>query len=190
MPDILQTIFQRRSVRRFTDKAVAPELICHLLEAAMAAPTACNSQPWEFIVINEPEMVERVRAVMRFASYPVPCYILVCGNPQIANSSAAKHYWIQDCSAAMENLLLAAVGLGLGAVWAGIYPMPGIEKPIRALLNIPDHVIPLGMALVGYPAEGARPAPRTQYQEHRVHWQIYEPKKIRAKLKNAKHADG
>lgn len=175
MTDILQTIFQRRSVRRFTDQPVALELIRQLLEAAMSAPTACNSQPWEFIVINEPEMVAKVQSVMRYASYTVPCYILVCGNPEITHNNCAEHYWIQDCSAAMENLLLAAVGLGLGAVWAGVYPMPGTEKPIRALLNIPEHVIPLGMALVGYPAEGALPAPRTQYSEQRVHWQIYEP---------------
>jgi len=186
MSDILQLIKQRRSVRRFEDRPLPPDLIHCLLEAAMAAPSACNSQPWEFVVATEPEMLNQVRGKLQFARYNAPCAILVCGSPEIANNSVARHFWVQDCCAAMENMLIAAAGLGLGAVWIGIYPMPSYMKPVREIFNLPETVFPLGIALVGYPAPGAVPHPRTQYNEHRVHWQIYAPKKPRAKIKNAK----
>lgn len=187
MADILETIFKRRSVRRFLDRPLEPEVITCLLQAAMAAPTACNSQPWEFIVVTEAELLDRMREKMVFARYNAPCAIVVCGSPHLANNTAARHYWVQDCSAAMENLLIAAAGMGLGAVWIGVHPHATNEKNIRELFNIPPEVTPLGIALAGYPAEGAVPPPRTQYDEHRVHWQLYAPKKPRAKIKNAKY---
>ncbi len=183
----MDIIYKRRSVRSFTGDPLDTALIRKLLEAAMAAPNACNSQPWEFIVVTDPEMLEKTRATLRFARYNAPCAIVVCGNPDIANNSAAKQYWVQDCSAAMENLLIAAAGLDLGAVWIGVYPLPSVIKPVRELFNIPEHVFPLGVAMVGHPAEGAVPAPRTQYNEHRVYWQMYEPRKPKAKIKNAKY---
>lgn len=186
---IIDIILSRRSVRRFADRPLEPELIRCLLEAAMAAPNACNSQPWEFVVATEPEVLAKIRTTMRFSNYNAPCAILICGNPGIANNSAAKHFWVQDCSAAMENLLVAAAGMGLGGVWIGVYPMPSVIKPVRELFNLPEPVTPLGIAMVGHPAEGAVPHPRTQYDDHRVHWQIYEPKKPRAKIKNAKYKD-
>ncbi len=189
MPDILEIILKRRSVRCFTGQPVEPELIRKLLEAAMAAPNACNSQPWEFIVVTDGEMLDRMRGKLLFARYNAPCAIVVLGNPEIANSSAAKYYWQQDCSAAMENILIAAAGLDLGAVWIGVYPLPSVIKPVREVFNIPEQVFPLGIALVGHPAEGAVPQPRTQYNEHRIHWQMYEPRKPKAKIKNAKHLE-
>lgn len=185
----MQIIKQRRSVRRFEDRPLDPELIHCLLEAAMAAPTACNSQPWEFVVVTEPEMLDKMRGKLLFARYNAPCAILVCGCVDIANNSVARFYWVQDCSAAMENMLIAAAGLGLGAVWIGVYPMPAYVKSVREIFNLPEKVTPLGIALVGHPAPGAVPRPRTQYDEHRVHWQIYEPKKPRAKIKNAKRLE-
>lgn len=187
MTGIMDIIFSRRSVRSFQARPLEPETIQRLLEAAMAAPTACNSQPWEFIVVTEPEGMERLRGQMLFARYNAPCAIVVCGNLEIANNSVARHYWVQDCCAALENLLIAAAGLGLGAVWIGIYPLPSNVEKVRALFNIPAAATPLGMAMVGYPAEGALAQPRTQYDPHRVHWQIYEPKKPHAKKKNAKY---
>ncbi len=189
MPDIMDIIFSRRSVRSYQDRPLESELIHKLLEAAMAAPTACNSQPWEFVVVSEPEGMDALRQRLQFARYNAPCAIAVCGNTEIANSSAAKHYWAQDCAAAMENILIAAAGLGLGAVWIGVYPMPSVIKPVREVLNLPEAVVPLGIAFVGHPAEGAIPHPRTQYNDYRVHWQIYEPRKPKAKIKNAKYLD-
>lgn len=189
MSEILDIIFKRRSVRRFLDRPLEPEMITCLLQAAMAAPTACNSQPWEFIVVTEPDMLDKMRDKMQFARYNAPCAVVVCGSPHLANNSAARHFWVQDCSAAMENLLIAAAGLGLGAVWIGVHPLPSNENRIRPLFNIPAQVTPLGIAMVGYPAEDAVPRPRTQFDEHRVHWQVYEPKKPRRKIKNAKYLD-
>jgi nitroreductase len=186
MTDIVDIIMTRRSVRQYQDRPLEEATIRRLLEAAMSAPTACNSQPWEFVVVTEPETLEKLRGKLQFARYNAPCAIAVCGNVDIGHNSAAKRFWEQDCSAAMENILVAAAGLQLGAVWIGVHPMPSVIKPVQEILNIPAAVIPLGLAYVGYPAEGAVPPPRTQYEEHRVHWQIYEPRKPRAKKKNAK----
>lgn len=187
MTDILNTLMKRRSVRCFAERPVEPEIIRKLLEAAMAAPTACNSQPWEFIAVTDAEVLDQVRGRLRSADYNAPAAIVVLGNIQIANNSAGKHFWVQDCSAAMENILIAAAGMDLGAVWIGVYPLPATIKPVKEIFNIPEAVTPLGIALFGYPAEGAVPPPRTKYLEHRVHWQIYEPRKRKAKIKNAKY---
>ncbi len=149
----------------------------------MAAPSACNSQPWEFIVVTDPARLEQLRGKLLNGRYNAPAAIIVCGNVQAAHvPSEAERFWVQDCSAAMENMLLAATGLGLGSVWIGIYPMPSLIRPVREILNLPDHVTPLGMAYIGYPAEEKKP--RTQYDEHRVYWEEYEPRKRRAKIKN------
>jgi nitroreductase len=151
----------------------------------MAAPTAANSQPWEFIVVTEPERMERLHQRLYAGHYNSPAAIVVCGNPEIANNSAGRQYWVQDCSAAVENMLIAAVGLGLGTVWIGVYPLPSVMKPVREILSIPETVFPLAVVYVGYPFE-EKPA-RTQYNEHRVYWQQYEARKRQAKVKNAKY---
>lgn len=184
MNPTLETIFRRRSIRRYADKPVDNETITLLLQAAMAAPSAVNSQPWEFIVITDPEMLAMVRSKLPFARHNAPAGIVVLGSPERANNSAGRMFWEQDCSAAMENMLIAAVGLGLGAVWVGIHPVAPFVKGVREALDIPEGVIPLGMMHVGYPAE-EKPA-RTQYKEYKVYWQKYEKRKRRAKIKNAK----
>lgn len=185
---VLNAIFSRRSIRKFTDQPVDRETVKILLEAGMAAPTATNSQPWEFIVVDEPEQISRVRTVMPLARYNAPLWIVVCGNPGIGgHATAARMFWVQDCSAAIENILIAAVGLGLGAVWCGIHPVGTLVKLVKGVMNIPDGVTPLGLIEIGYPAEEKES--RTQYLEHRVHWQEYESKKKRAKVKNEKKLD-
>ncbi|MDO8970256.1 MAG: nitroreductase family protein, partial [Saprospiraceae bacterium] len=110
--------------------------------------------------------------------YNTPSAIVVCGNPSLSNNSAGKMYWVQDCSAALENILIAAAGMDLGTVWIGIYPLESRVDAVRKVLNIPDSVTPLGAVYVGYPAE--QKVPRTQYEEHRVHWQVYEERKQQA----------
>ena len=182
---ILETIFSRRSIRLYTGQPVEPEKLLQLLQAAMAAPNACNSQPWEFVVVTEPEVMDQLRSRLYSGHYNAPAAIVVCGNLQIANNSAAKYYWVQDCSAATENILIAAAGLGLGTVWIGVYPLPSVIKPVSEVLNIPENVIPLCVIYVGYPA--VNPPARTQYDERRVYWQKYAPRKKRARVKNAKY---
>lgn len=185
MNSLLEMILRRRSIRCFTSQPVERESLELLLQAAMAAPNACNSQPWEFVVITEPETLDRLRSKLLFARYNAAAVIAVCGNPKIANNSAARHYWVQDCSAATQNILLAAVALGLGAVWIGVYPLPGVIKPVSEMLGLPEHVTPLALVYLGHPAED-KPA-RTQYDENRVHWECYQPRKPKAKKKRAKY---
>jgi nitroreductase len=151
----------------------------------MAAPTAANAQPWEFVVVDEPERLALLKGSLPFGKYNAPSAIVVCGNPSRSNNSAGEMYWVQDCSAAVENILIAAAGMDLGSVWIGVYPGKSRVDAVRKVLNIPDSVTPLGAVYVGYPAE--QKDPRTQYDEYRVHWQIYEERKRRAKLKDAKH---
>ena len=184
MPEVIDIILSRRSIRQFTAEPVEQETLILLLEAAMSAPTACNSQPWEFIVVTDPETLAEIREKFLFARYNAPAAIVVCGNIGIANNSAGRAHWIQDCSAATENILIAAAGMGLGAVWIGVYPYSSKIKPVSDVLGIPENVTPLSMVYVGYPAEAKEP--RTQYDEHRVYWQCYEPRKRKRKIKNAK----
>ena len=120
MSDIMDHVLQRRSIRRYTEQEVERDLLEKLLQAAMAAPTACNSQPCEFVVVTDREVLARLQARVPFSRYNPPAMIVVCGNPGIANNSAAQHYWIQDCCAATENILIAAAGLGLGAAGFGV----------------------------------------------------------------------
>ena len=185
MPEIIDTIMSRRSIRQFTPEPVDPETLMLLLKAAMAAPTACNSQPWEFIVVTEPDRLGCIREKFLFARYNAPAAIVVCANVGIAHNSAARDHWVMDCSAATENILIAAAGMGLGAVWIGVYPYQSRIKILAELLGIPEAVTPLSMVYVGHPAELKEP--RTQYDEHRVYWQCYEPRKRKTKIKNAKY---
>ena len=171
MSDLIENIFRRRSIRVYQDNAVARETITQLLKAAMAAPTACNSQPWEFVVVTEPALLRRLRKNHRTADYNAPTAIVVCGNLSLATSAAAKRFWVQDCSAATENILLAAVALGLGSVWIGLHPLNSLQRRVAEVLGLPENVTPLAMVYVGYPAE-EKPA-RTQYNPTRVHYNRY-----------------
>lgn len=181
MPEIIDI----RSIRQFTPEPLDRETLIFLLKVAMSAPTACNSQPWEFVVVTEPDVLAHTRDKFLFARYNAPAAIVVCGNVGIAHNSAAGKHWVQDCSAAMENILIAAAGMGLGAVWIGVYPYPSKIKPLAQALGIPENDTPLGMVYVGHPAEVKEP--RTQYDEHRVYWQYYQPRKRNLKIRNAKY---
>ncbi len=184
MNPTLETIFRRRSIRKFTDRPVDDETLTLLLQAGMAAPSAMNSQPWEFVVVTDPQVLARMRARLPFAHHNAPAWIVVLGSPERAHNTAGRLFWEQDCSAAMENMLIAAVGLGLGAVWVGIHPIAPFVRAVRRSLDIPEEVTPLGMMHVGHPAE-EKPA-RTQYDDYKVYGQRYEKRKRRAKIKNAK----
>jgi len=168
----LDPIFQRRSIRVYTEKPVEPEKLDLLLKAAMAAPSAMNCKPWEFVVITDPEKLALFRKRLIFGNRNAPAAILVCGNPSLSVNPAARLFWVQDCSLAGENILIAASGLGLGTVWVGVHPVAEFIRVVRDITGLPKHVTPLGLIYVGYPAEG-KPA-RTQYDQKRVHWQKYQ----------------
>lgn len=163
----MNAILSRRSIRKYTDQPISEEIIKELLEAAMSAPSAGNEQPWHFIVINDHQLLD---AIPKFHPYShmlkeAPVAILLCGDETLEKF---KGYWVQDCSAATENILIAVEEKGLGAVWLGIYPEEERVKGIRELLNIPKHIIPFSLIPVGYPAEDKTPANR--YDPARIHY--------------------
>jgi nitroreductase len=183
--NLINSIFKRRSIRNYIDREVEKEKLILLLKTAMAAPTSANSQPWEFVVVTDKEKLNELRKTLLAGQYNATVAIIVCGNMQLAFANKDKEIWTQDCSAAIENMLIAAVELGLGSVWIGLYPTLSKCKPVCKLLNIPDHVIPMSVVYFGYPAEHKEP--RTQYNEKRIYWQEYEPKrKHRTRPKNMK----
>jgi len=171
----IETIYRRRSVRHFKDTPVEQDKILTMLKAAMAAPTAANCQPWEFIVVTDAEKLGKVRQKCIFARYIAPAAIVVCGNMKLAFKSQEQDLWIQDCSAATENILIAATDLGLGSVWIGIYPSQSKVDAIKNIFNIPEYVVPLCLVYIGYPAEEKQA--RTRYNEKRIYWEEYDPKR-------------
>lgn len=173
--DAIETIYKRRSIRCYEEKPVDKETIINLLKAATAAPTAANCQPWEFIVVDEPEKLSKLKDKLIFARYNAPAAIVVCGNMKLAFKGPVKEMWVQDCSAATENILIAATSMGLGSVWIGIYPIESNINMMKKVLNIPEHVIPLGIVYIGYPGEEKEA--RTRFDEKRVYWQEYDPER-------------
>ena len=164
--DALQAIMTRRSVRSYTPQSVSPDLIIKLMEAAMQAPSACNQQPWQFIVITDRKTLDELPTIHPHAEMTrqAALAVIVCGDLSLEN---CKGYWAQDCSAATQNLLLAAHALGLGAVWTGIYPVEDRVAAFRKTFGLPAHVVPLCLVPIGYPAEPVPPERR--YQSARVH---------------------
>jgi nitroreductase len=171
--DAITAIRTRRSIRRYTDQPVPEPLIELILRAAMAAPSACNQQAWEFVVIDDRETIQEIPR-FNSAAAPLktaPLAIVVCGNVQ-RELPLARGFWVQDCSAAIQNLLLAAHASGLGAVWLGGYPIQHLVEKMQALLGLPGEVIPLAVIAIGYPAQ--RIGPEDRFDPHRVHlnrWQ-------------------
>ena len=180
--ELMDCIFQRRSIRKYKDKQVDKEILEILIKAGMAAPTACNNQPWEFIAVREKETMDKLRNGMVMGRYNAPAAIVVCGNMKLA-MGGFKNHWDQDCSAALENILLAATAIGLGSVWIGVYPMQSYIESVRKVLNIPEYVVPLGIAYIGYADEEKQS--RTQYNEKRIYWEKYDStRKHRARPKD------
>ena len=171
--DVMKALLKRRSVRRFLDTKVEKDKINKMLEAAMASPSACNAQPWEFLVIEDEGMLGRVREIMPYGKFRAPLAILVCGN--LARKTTvyedSEDFWIQDTAAAMHGLMLEAVELGLASCWLGILPHKSLVKDTIDLFDLPEGVIPMGMAYIGYPEK--EPVERTQYNEEFVHWERY-----------------
>lgn len=166
--ELKEVLLKRRSVRKFTNEPVSKENIDELLHAAMSGPSACNKKPWEFYVVTNEDKLKELKSASRFTKISAKLAIIVCGNLKKALPLKFASYWIQDCSAATENILLRATDLGLGAVWCGAHPQQGAEEKIREILNISKNEIPLNIIFIGHPAE--EPDARDQYDESRVHF--------------------
>lgn len=168
---VYDAILARRSIRHFLDKPVKREDISILLRAAMAAPSACNLQPWAFIVVDEPEMLALLKEATEQGKYNAPLAVVVCG--ATSHIPWEDEGWRQDCGGAVQNMLLAGTELGLASVCVGGYD----EDALRKLLDIPDDVQPMCVVEFGYPAYER--APLTWYTDEAVHWQRYDREKPR-----------
>ena len=163
---MIDTIFARRSIRKYTSEPVSHESIRTLLEAAMAAPSASNRKPWQYVVVTERETLDALAEAHPHGKMlsEAPLAVAVCGD-----LTEMERYWVQDCSAATENVLLAVTALDLGAVWLGVFPRDERVSSVRRILDLPEHIMPLNVIAIGHPAE--EKSPRTQFDESRVHWE-------------------
>ncbi len=165
--EAIEAILSRRSIRRYIRQQVPEEVIQELLEAGMSAPSSGNQQPWQFIIINDRKILDEIPRHHPYAQMlmEAPLAIAVCGDLYLEKN---KGMWVQDCSAATENILIAAHAKGLGAVWLGVYPREERVLALRKLLVIPEHVIPLAVVAIGYPGEKKSPAKR--FSKTRIHY--------------------
>ena len=162
----MKEIFERRSIRKYADQVVSEDIIEKIIEAGMAAPSAGNEQPWHFIIITDRRILNEIPKFHPYSKMlnEVSCGIVVCGDLSLEKYPG---FWVQDCSAATENMLLMAQELGIGSVWLGVYPLEDRVKALKALLRLPDNVIPLSILPIGYPAE--KKAPVNRFNPSRVH---------------------
>lgn len=163
---MLNTIFERRSVRKYLEKPVEDDKLHTLLRAAMYAPSAHDRRPWHFVVVRDRAVIEQFMQVHPYSKMlaQAPVLIVVCGD---TSREAAPGYYLEDCGAATQNMLLAACELGLGACWLGITPVRERMEPVKQLLGLPEHIEPFCGVAVGYPDE-ARQVPE-RFEESRVH---------------------
>jgi nitroreductase len=168
---ILNAIHARRSIRKFVQgKPVEREKLETLLQAAMAAPSACNIQPWDFIIVEDREKVREVQEGIAQSKYDPTVIIVICGNNEFI---PWKDYGIVDCACAMENMMIAAPAIGLGTVCIGGFD----RQRVKQQLAIPEDIEAVGMLYVGYPDEEKQP--RTKYVKEAVHWGQYDGKRTR-----------
>ena len=150
----IDCIMTRKSVRQFANREVSAETIETLLKTGMAAPSAMNKQPWKFVVVQDKQLLKTLADTMpNIRTSTAPLAIVVCGDMTKALDGDARDFWVQDCSAATQNILLAAHSMGLGAVWNGLYPDLPRCKFISNLLQLENRYIPLCVVPVGYPDE-------------------------------------
>ncbi|MBN1775888.1 MAG: nitroreductase family protein [Clostridiales bacterium] len=168
MNAVIEAIVSRRSIRKFSQEKVSNETVELLLTAAMNAPSACNQQAWYFIVVTDRAKLEKLSTRHDGVNFVkgAPAAIIICGEPDAA---VLDYYWVDDCSAATQNLLLAAHSLGLGATWTGINRQdPEAIEFFRQILTIPRQYIPFSMIPIGYPAEQRSFSNR--YDEKKMNW--------------------
>ena len=164
--EAIKNIMTRTSIRKYTDQPVSKNDIETLLRAGMAAPTAVNRQPWHFVVVTDKAKLKELSGGRGGMLEQCALAIVVCGNMEKTIKGKGQEFWIQDCSAATENILLAANALGLGAVWTGGYPMEERVASISKALKLPETIIPLCTIVIGHPAES--PTPKDKWKPENV----------------------
>ena len=166
--ETIEAIFTRRSIREYTSQSIPDELVQELLAAAMQAPSAGNQQPWHFILVTKREQLDAVDNVLLYGKmlHTAALGIVICADMELEQYPG---FWIEDCSNATMNLLLAAHDRGLGAVWVGVYPIEDRVVNLKKILCLPESVIPLNVVPLGYPASIPEPAER-RYDKTRLHY--------------------
>ncbi len=164
--DLFEALYTRRSIRSFTEAPVAEADLETLLRAAMAAPSAGNAQPWHFVVVTERAVLDAIPGIHPYAAMckTAQAAVIVC-----AELSLEKYpgYWVLDCAAATQNLLLAARGLGLGSVWCGLYPQQERMTAMAGLLTLPEGILPHALVVLGHPAQEFKKIDR--FKPERIH---------------------
>jgi len=163
MDQRLNMIFARRSIRRYQTKPIPEVDVRSLLEAAMAAPSANNSRPWSFVATTDRKLLKALADALPYGKMLADAALAIT----ICADTSRSAWWVQDCSAAAENILIAAAGLGLGGVWLGVYGRLEREAAVRRILGMPDSVAVMCVISLGHPDESKEP--RTQYDESVVH---------------------
>ena len=160
----IENILNRKSVRKYSDKAVEQDKIDTILKCAMAAPSAMNKQPWEILVVTDKEKLEKIAEIAPNAGYSKNSQVtmIVCGDKTVS-----EKFWEQDCCAVTENILLAAEALDLGAVWCAVYPFDEKVEAVKQLFNLPENIVPLNIIPMGYPF--ANEEPKQKYNADKVH---------------------
>lgn len=167
---LTDVIFQRKSIRMYTDEPVTKQELKTLMKAGMAAPSAKNMQPWAFIGLTDRRKMDLLAEGLPYAKmlFYAPAAIVVCGNLDKVFPTSSSELWVQDCSAASENILLAATAMGLGAVWTALYPYTDRYMLAQKILNIPNHIVPLCLIPVGHPKE--EESPKNKFKPENIHW--------------------
>ena len=167
---VFENIFNRKSVRQFTSEPVSNADIEAMLKAAMAAPTAVNYQPWRFVVVTERAKLDAMADILPYAKMlkQAPLAIVVCGETTWMGGNE-NPYWEQDCSAATQNILLAAEALGLGAVWTGVFPNPELADPLSEFLGLPENVQPLCAIPIGH--HDGTTQPKDKWKPENIHYE-------------------
>lgn len=164
--ETMETIKRRRSIRKYTSQPVDEDDLIPLIRAAMYAPSAGNQQPWEFIIIDDNDLLEEfaIKHSNAHMLSETPAAVLIC-----ADLSRLKHdkFWVQDCAAACQNFLLAAHDRGLATCWVGVYPRENRVSDIRKMLKLPDQIVPFSLIPVGKPDE-TLPVP-DRFDSSRIH---------------------
>ena len=163
--ETLETIFNRKSVRKYTERPVEKEKLETLVRAGMAAPSSRDRRPWEFIIVTDRDILDTMGNGLPLARMlkETKQAIIVCGDTAKSNNA-----WQLDCSAAAQNVLLAAESLGLGAVWTAAYPYPERMKVVLEALHLPEHIVPLTVIPVGYPTGIEKP--KDKFNKKQIHY--------------------
>ncbi len=169
MNRIMESILQRKSVRHYLPGAVSDEDLEKIVRAGMSAPSAVNRQPWAFVTITDRQQLDILGDALPYAKMLLQAgsAIVVCGDLRQLSDADAK-YWVQDVSAATQNILLAAEALGYGAVWTAVYPEADRMNIVTETLELPERVIPFNVIPLGVPQEG-RDRPKDKWDPHRLH---------------------